>query len=635
MTILKLTRIMAVLSLVLLIAISAIIVLIISQGRELSVLQMFIYVSMPIFMAFGTLTLFVIGHKIKPLNKLADALEEVGHGNLSVNLPTPGSAKDEVGKISLFFAETLSSLKILTDVFEKALDANLHGDVLFQLHDPRLEGAFADIVKTTNAITHEYVIIMDYVKSYLIMVDKDFKVTYANKAVLEATNMADKDVVGICLNNLLHANITSHPALITAAKQATKQLEANVQLQLSPDKLHDLSLSVTSYEVNGSVACILITMEDQTDIKNLQRQTEKLNDYRNKRIGKLMDTIVTAFQEGNLAVDIPQSPFDADTKEIALEQNAAEEIVLKSIGIIKTYVDEIGIHLGNIAKNNFDINVDRDFRGDFGSISASLRMIVESVSRLISEIQSTSVEVEANADKISDSTQKFMLSFGGQITIMDEVTAAANILMDKALKNSDVAKNANQLSSRAQGFAEDGTLHMQEMSEAMQEIMYSSKEIAKVVDGIKDIAFQTNLLALNASVEAARAGEHGRGFSVVAEAVRGLANLSAEAAKEASEMLNKSLSRVDFGAAKTVQIAGSLRSIVEATEVVAVAVTGIVTASEEQATEVGKIRSNIESVHLSVQEDVITVQTNAEVSKELSDRSHVLRGLAEQFKVKK
>ena len=583
--------------------------------------------------------IFVNRNVGKPLTKLSYAAEQIAKGEMAYNFKAEKS--DEVSQIAHALQKIIMNMDILKDNFTAGVDAIKRGHVSHRLEDSRLEGAFGEVMSDANGIIDEFSDVLFLLTEPFIVTDANLKVLFANEIIKKFTGRENQDVIGMHVNEFLNDDLASQPPLVEALRTGEPQLEVWINLQLNPSKLFDLEFNCMPFGPQGHLGStgeiygLIMLMTNISHIGDMQRRTEKLNDYRHNRTEKLTQTIVEAFGKGNLAITIPPSDYDEDTRDIAIEVDGMESVVLEATGTIKSYVDEIGAMLREIAANNFDIYINREYAGDFGCISDSLKMISNSVSALVCEIQSVSAEVETGADDIALSTQKFMTSFEEQTEVMDGVTDAANKLMEKANKNAEDAKSANMLSLKVQEIAEEGTRHMQEMSEAMKEIIHSSKEITKVVSVIESIAFQTNLLALNASVEAARAGEHGKGFSVVAEEVRNLAQRSDEAAKETAAMLTKSLNRVDFGASKSVQTAGALRSIVEATAAVAEAVDNIVRASDEQVEEVSKIRGNIKHVHLSVQEDINMVQDNAAISEELSGQAHMLKSLVERFKVKK
>ena len=104
-------------------------------------------------------------------------------------------------------------------------------------------------------------------------------------------------------------------------------------------------------------------------------------------------------------------------------------------------------------------------------------------------------------------------------------------ISDQAYRNSRDAQEASEKAQMVKENATESSRSMQEMVKAMAEISGKSDEIRKIVKTIEDFSFQTNILALNAAVEAARAGDRGKGFSVVANEVRSLANQSSAASK--------------------------------------------------------------------------------------------------------
>lgn len=577
--------------------------------------------------------LLLIVKLLKPLGDLTVGANEIAKGNMAVNFRA--DRRDEIGKVSRAFAEIVKSLNILDENFVEAQSAVNRGNMLHKLEDTRLEGAFADIFTRTNAITREFHDCLEQFTEPFIVMSRDHKVLYANKVIRDVVGIANtEDVVGMHINEFIKADMAGHSSLIAALSESTQQLGATIQLEPDSGQILDLEFSCVPFFVDGAVGGMLITMTNLTRIMDLQRQTDKLNGYRNQRTEKLTETIITAFEKGNLDVSIPKSEYDQETKDIALEQDAVEAIVQKATGTIKGYVDEITQTLQEIANNNFDVRIDREYIGDFGSIRDSIAMITESVSSLVNEIQNASMGVEFGAGQISESTMALMQSFQDQAGAMNEVREAVSTLTYKTRKNAEDASSANMYSDQVQQAAAEGVQHMEDMSAAIEEIKQSSAEIAKIVSIIDSIAFQTNLLALNASVEAARAGEHGKGFAVVAEEVRSLAGRSAEAVKDTSDMIAKSISRVDVGVAKSAQTAEALRNIATTTASVSSVVANIATVSNEQADEITRIQNSMEAIYRGSSENSSSVQNNASVSQELSSQASTLRSLIGRFKIR-
>ena len=579
--------------------------------------------------------IFVLHRSLKPLDALAIAAIEIAEGNTQVNLPV--ARNDEIGKVSKSFTKIIENFNFLRQDFIELEKNAQHGKTHYRVTGENSNGIFREIVDKTNGVMNDFEYTLNLITQPLITIDDQMRVMHTNNSAKELTNTLDigwDKLVGMKINNFLNKDIAGHPATVKAFKEQIPQ-EAEIQIKSYSGEILDMEYNCIPFSYEGGPSGAVLLMTNITHIRNMQRRDQKRSDYQHDRTEKVTQTIVEAFEKGRLGISIPKSTFDGDTKDIAAEQDVVDAVVQKSMGIIKGYVDEITAILREISENNFDVSIDREFIGDFGSIRDSIGQITESVSALISEIQAASAGVEDGANVIAQSTQDLMASFEEQNAAMSEVTDAISILTQKTHKNAEDARSASSLTENVQTAAYEGKQYMQDLSNAMEEIKQSSTEIAKVAGIIESIAFQTNLLALNASVEAARAGEHGKGFAVVAEEVRTLAGRSAAAAKDTSEMLSKSMNRVEEGVAKSVQTADALENIAQSAAGVTEVVSDMAQLSSEQAEEISKIKHNIEAVYRGSSDSSNAVQSNASVSEELSSQASMLRSLTEQFRIKR
>ena len=175
---------------------------------------------------------------------------------------------------------------------------------------------------------------------------------------------------------------------------------------------------------------------------------------------------------------------------------------------------------------------------------------------------------------------------------------------------------------------------MQTLLASMQEINEASSSISKIIKVIDDISFQTNMLARNAAVEAARAGQYGKGFAVVAVEVKNLAERSANAVKETTELIDGSTQKTKNGFKIAQETAEFFNRIAEGSEKTSQLISQIAAASNEQATGISQVDTGLEQVSQVVQTNSATAEESAASSEELSSQSELLKQMVSKFKIK-
>ncbi|HHT9121283.1 MAG TPA: methyl-accepting chemotaxis protein [Candidatus Wunengus sp. YC63] len=251
--------------------------------------------------------------------------------------------------------------------------------------------------------------------------------------------------------------------------------------------------------------------------------------------------------------------------------------------------------------------------------------------RLLADLTEGSSQVASAAGQISESSQSLADGSAQQAASIEETSSAMEEISSMVNQNADNAKEAASLANLCNTSAEQSDQAMGMLNTAINEISGSSKQIANIIKVIDEIAFQTNLLALNAAVEAARAGEHGKGFAVVAEEVRNLAQRSANAAKETTQLIEDSGKKVNVGVDLTKKVEVSLKEIVKNVRKVTNLVNEIANASQEQSEGVGQVGKAISQMDQVIQQNAANAEETASASEELSAQAQSLLSLVDRI----
>ncbi len=349
------------------------------------------------------------------------------------------------------------------------------------------------------------------------------------------------------------------------------------------------------------------------------RVKELLNQYQiyNQQVVDDLVTVSKRLAEGDLNIRL-QGQYKGDFAQIktALESAFAN---------LRTVIDDLVQVSQKLGEGDLRVKSRAEYRGNFVEIKTGLETAINSLNGTMQQTNLVVDQVAQSVEQVRSISQDLASSSEEQSSAVEEISSNLDETDAQVKTNAENAGTANQLVNNTVKIANVGQTKMKSMTEAMEAIAVSSREISKIIKVIDEISFQTNLLALNAAVEAARAGQHGRGFAVVAQEVRNLAGRSAKAAKETSELIEDSSQRVRDGVAIGKETATSLGEIVENIMKVRDLVAEIAAASNEQAKGISQVNMAMGQVNQGA-------QSGSQQSEELASTADELGNLAEQLR---
>jgi|GEM_PF-1662297 len=346
---------------------------------------------------------------------------------------------------------------------------------------------------------------------------------------------------------------------------------------------------------------------------------------------KLSDSLSKQFEQFQGGVDIENRGIVKRTFSLMLKSNIVMIIaivtalfisILLAIHCVRSISGPIHSMietLKEIAQGDLTKRVDRTSNDELGEMAHWFNTSIQNLESVVTNIRDASEQVAISSREMANSIQQISDGVQQQSTSFEEITSSVQTAATNARSADTLAQNVSLKASAAEKT-------MESTVEAVGVIEKTAKKIAGTVSIITDISERTNLLALNAAIEAARAGEHGKGFSVVANEVRKLAERSATAAREIMTLIKESGGHVSTGVNLSQEAGNSVKVILGDMGTIAMQLAAIAHVTQEQAVSMEENTSITEANATASEEMAVSAQKMAE-------QADALQKQVKQFKV--